>query len=128
MDSNIWCAKRRQPEKMGRGRRALLGSDLDSSESDGSEDHASDTEYAELRAAVRANARASAAAPSSNAPGGDLSDGVATRGVPRSATAEVDGEERAILCGDVDDVLNGASMTAARGDTSSRRRRAISSS
>ena len=102
---------------MGRGRRALLGSDLDSSESDGSEDDASDAEDAELRAAVLANARASAAAPSLNAPGGDLSDGDATRGVPRSATAEVDEEERAILCGDVDDVLNGASMTAARGDT-----------
>ena len=117
MDSKHLVCQASTAEKMGRGRRALLGSDLDSSESDGSEDDASDAEDAELRAAVLANARASAAAPSLNAPGGDLSDGDATRGVPRSATAEVDEEERAILCGDVDDVLNGASMTAARGDT-----------
>ena len=89
-----------------------MGSDLDSSESDASEDDASDLEDAELRAAVLADARRTAAA---TAPASNLDATEDDAGVPRSTTrAEVDEEERAILCGDVDDVLGTGDASAPR--------------
>ena len=113
-------------------RRPDMGSDLDSSESDASEDDASDLEDAELRAAVLADARRTAAA---TAPASNLDATEDDAGVPRSTTrAEVDEEERAILCGDVDDVLGtgdasapassaaaGAASAGDRGDDRGRR-------
>ena len=91
-------------------RRPDMGSDLDSSESDASEDDASDLEDAELRAAVLADAGRTAAA---TAPASNLDATEDDAGVPRSTTqAEVDEEERAILCGDVDDVLGTGDASA----------------